>query len=151
MSDQRSTEQPDGNPSNLKKIIAVAVPIAALIAVLLVARFGSDLFGEKKPEPKAGPPPIVFSFRKSKIPLQGMVAGVRNTSEEETLENLVVHVSSPEEEGERSHRLQIKLLPLDSITIGWQELDGWKLKPDDELKITCDQYQGERTATVPEP
>lgn len=74
-----------------------------------------------------------------------MVAGVRNTSDEETLENLVIRVSSREEEAERSHRLKIELLPQDSITVGWQELDGWKLHPGDELTVSCDQYKGKVT------
>lgn len=80
-----------------------------------------------------------------------MVAGVRNTSDEETLANLVIRVSSREEEAERSHRLKIELLPQDSITVGWQELDGWKLHPGDELTVSCDQYKGKVTVTVPEP
>ncbi|MCA9068425.1 MAG: hypothetical protein KDA84_05860 [Planctomycetaceae bacterium] len=134
--------------------MTVFAPILTIVAVLLVARFGTDLLGDKepkKPDPKPGPPPVEFSFRKSKIPLQGMVAGVWNTSEQETLESLVVRVSSPEEEGERSHHLWKTLRPQDSITVGWQELDGWKLKPDDVLKITCDQYRDEVFITIPQP
>lgn len=132
----------------------IASVILTLVFVVLALLFGPNLFGKRepeKPDPKPGPPPIEFSFRKSQIPLKGMVAGVRNASTDEILENFVVRVKSSDEEGERSHRPANHLKPQDSFTVGWAELDGWKLKPGDVLTVTCDQYEGETSATVPEP
>lgn len=106
---------------------------------------------QKKDALRPGPPPVEFSFRKSQIPLRGMVIGIRNTSERETLDNFIVRVTSPGEKDERSYRVEKPLKPHDSITVGWVELDGWKLKPGDELTITCKQYAGEAKVTVPKP
>jgi hypothetical protein len=123
------------------------------IVVLALIR-GSDPFGKKepaKPDPKPGPPPIEFSFRKSQVPLKGLVAGVRNASKDEELTSFVIRVTSPKEEGERSHLQPITLMPQDSFTVGWMELDGWKLKSGDVVTVTCEQYEGEVTAIVSEP
>jgi hypothetical protein len=125
-----------------------------LVIVVLVLTLRPNIFGKKepdKPDPKPGPPPIEFSFRKSQIPLKGMVAGIRNSSKTEELSNFVVRVRSADEEGERSHRPINHLKPRDSFTVGWAELDGWKLKPGDVLTVTCDQYQGEVSVTISEP
>lgn len=100
---------------------------------------------------RPGPPPIEFSFRKSQIPLKGVVAGLRNASDEEILENLVVRVNSPDEEGERSYRVETAIRPQDSITVGWMELDGWKLEPGQSLSVTCNGYAGTATIEVPKP
>ena len=100
--------------------------------------------------PKAGPPPIEFSFRPSQVPTKGMVAGIRNASKSETLTDFVVHVSAPNEKGTRSHRLNSPIRPEDSITVGWVELDGWKLKPGDQLSVKCNEYTADATTVVPE-
>lgn len=103
------------------------------------------------PAPGAAPapPPVVFSFRESQIPTRGMVVGIQNTTTDETLEGLVVKVQSPEEEGVRSHRIG-DLLPQDTITVGWMELDGWVLKSGDEVTVSCDGYSGEAGTAVPD-
>lgn len=149
-----SNEPTTPQNQTLNQTLQIWISVLVLAAVVLGLILGSDLFGRKelaKPDPKPGPPPIKFSFRKSQIPLKGMVAGIRNTSSEETLENFVVRVKSSGEEGERSHRPLNQLEPQDSFTVGWAELDGWKLKPGDVLTVTCDQYKGEASAKVPEP
>ena len=114
-------------------------------AMLLIAGCGV------KPEPSVGPPPIEFNFRKSQIPTQGLVAGLSNTSKTETLTNLIVHVRGKDEQGTRSHRLKSELKPQDTVTVGWLQLDGWKLKPGDSMTVTCDQYTAAAKVVVSEP
>lgn len=101
--------------------------------------------------PKAGSPPIEFSFRKAQVPTRGMVVGIKNASSSETLESLTVEVRSPGEETTRSHVVEKEIKPRDSITVGWVELDGWKLKPGDEISVTADRYTEPKTVTVPKP
>src|SRR6185312_6900877 len=90
--------------------------------------------------PKQGPPPIELSFRKAQIPTRGMVVGIKNAADGETLEKLTVEVRSPGEETPRSHVIKTGIKPHDSITVGWVELDGWKLKPGDEFSIKVSRY-----------
>jgi hypothetical protein len=117
-----------------------------LIAGLALATiFGC---GPAKAPPKPGAPPISFSFRKSQVPTRGMVAGIQNTTAE-TLTELIVKVSSPNEDGTRSHRVGA-VESDDTITVGWVELDGWKLKPNDKMSVTCAEYTDAATAVVPE-
>jgi hypothetical protein len=104
-----------------------------------------------KPPPQVGQPPIEFSFRKSQVPTKGMVVGIRNISQDETLTKFVVKVSGPDEQNTRSHVVDAPVSPQDTITIGWVELDGWELKPDDEVSVTCEQYTGAATTVVPKP
>jgi hypothetical protein len=80
-----------------------------------------------------------------------MVVGVQNKSPAETLTNLVVKVNAPQEKESRSYKVNAEVLPHDTITVGWIELDGWKLKPNDQLSVSCAQYSGDATAVVPEP
>ena len=107
--------------------------------------------GQRQQAVKPGQPPIAFSFRKSQILNKGMVAGIQNKSTTETLTNFVVTVSAPQEKETRSHRVKVAVEPQDTITVGWIELDGWKLKPNDKISVTCEQYAGDATAVVPEP
>ena len=102
------------------------------------------------PPPKPGPPPLKISFRKSQLPLQGLVAGINNPSSSETIRVVAVFVQGVNEPGERSHRLDYELKPLDSITVGWKELDGWKLKDQDKLRIRCEGYTGDYNCVVKE-
>ena len=101
--------------------------------------------------PKTGSPPIEFSFRKAQIPTRGMVVGIKNASSSETLESLTVEIRSPSEESTRSHVVEKEVKPRDSITVGWVELDGWKLKLGDEISVTSDRYMQPKTVTVPKP
>ena len=100
--------------------------------------------------PVNGPPPLNISFRTSKIPLQGLVMGITNTSEIE-LDGVIVRVHSPGEEGMRSYVIEAPLVPNDTITVGWVELDGWKLKSGDEVTIECDEYTQPKKVTVTKP
>ena len=100
--------------------------------------------------PKAGSPPIEFSFRASQIPTRGMVVGIKNASPSETLKGLTVEVRSPDEETTRSHVVKKEIEPRDSISVGWVELDGWKFKPGDEVSVTVEGYTEPKKITVPE-
>lgn len=100
---------------------------------------------------KAGSPPLEFSFRRSQIPTRGMVVGIKNASQSETLKGLTVEVRSADEETTRSHLIEKEIKPRDSITVGWIELDGWTLKPGDEVSVTSDNYTDPKAVTVPEP
>jgi hypothetical protein len=121
-------------------------------SVMMVLLLASIAGCGQRPQPaKPGQPPIAFSFRKSQIPTQGMVAGVQNKSSTETLTNFVIKVSAPQENGTRSHKVNSPVEPQDTITVGWIELDGWKLKPNDKISVSCEQYSGDATAVVPEP
>ena len=102
-------------------------------------------------KPKAGSPPIEFSFRKSQIPTRGMVVGIKNASASETLAGLTVEVRSPGEATTSSHAVEKQIKPHDTITVGWVELDGWKLKPADELSVTAAGYTERKTITIPKP
>jgi hypothetical protein len=106
-------------------------------------------FGLRKSNPpKTNQPPITISFRKSKILGQGMVIGLTNASKKETLKNIVVVVKS-REEGEHSHRVARSIRANDSIAVGWRELRGWKLKPEDRVKITVDGYPAPIEVVIP--
>jgi hypothetical protein len=105
--------------------------------------------GREKLPPKPGAPPVSFSFRKSQVLTKGMVAGIQNTGDE-PLSDIVVQVGSPKEEGSRSHRVGGPIRPDDTITVGWVELDGWKLKPNDKMSVKCAEYTDAATAVVPE-
>ena len=97
--------------------------------------------------PPPGPPPVEVHFRKSQIPLKGLVMGVRNTSTS-SLEIATVSIRSPDDDGTRSHVITKRVLPKDSITIGWMELDGWKLKEGDEITLECTGYEVPFSITV---
>lgn len=98
---------------------------------------------------RAGSPPIEFSFRKSQIPTRGMVIGIKNASEKETLNKLTVEVRSPNEETTRSHVIEKEIKPRDTVTVGWVELDGWKLEPGDKVSVMADSYTDPKKVTVP--
>jgi hypothetical protein len=100
--------------------------------------------------PRAGPPPLKVSFRKALIPTQGMVAGINNPSSAESVKVVAVFVQGKGEKEERSYRLDRMVKPLDSITVGWVELDGWKLKPGDKLRIRCQGYTDDLACEVPD-
>jgi hypothetical protein len=120
-------------------------PILALSSLLLVfALVGC------KAEPQAGPPPIAFSFRKAQVPTRGLVVGLSNTSTNQSLTDLVVQVTAPNEQRARSHRVGGPIEPQDTITIGWMELDGWKLKPGDSLTVSCQEFSEASKTEVPE-
>ena len=101
--------------------------------------------------PKPGSPPVTFQYRQAQVPGKGLVAGVENTSKTETLSNFVVKVSSQDAQRNGSYRVTKFLEPEDSMTIGWVELDGWELKVDDHLSISCEQYAEAATSTVTAP
>src|SRR5262249_28766890 len=69
--------------------------------------------------PKDGAPPIRVSYRPSKIPRQGMVAGLNNPSAAESLNVVAVFVQGKGEKEGRSYRLDKVVKPLDSISLGW--------------------------------
>jgi hypothetical protein len=99
---------------------------------------------------KAGPPPFKVSFRKSQIPGQGLVANVNNKSSTEKITVAVVFVLGKGEKEDRSYRLDRELKPLDSMSIGWAELGGWKLKLGDKLRIRSDEYKADLACEVAE-
>ena len=133
---------------------SVSKPIRLLTAyVAAITAFGFGvLAGCSQPAGlKQGPPPIEFSFRKAQIPTRGMVVGIKNAADGETLEKLTVEVRSPGEETPRSHVIETGIKPHDSITVGWVELDGWKLKPGDNVSVKVAGYSKPKTITVPKP
>jgi len=102
------------------------------------------------PPPKPGPPPLKLSFRKAQIPTEGMVAGINNPSSSETIKVIAVFVKGKDEKEERSYRLDHELKPLDSVTVGWIQLNGWKLKPGDKLRVRCEGYTEDFEGEVPD-
>lgn len=90
--------------------------------------------------PKAEAPPLKVSFRKPPIPTQGLVAGLNNPSATHAIKVIAVFVQGKGEKQERSYRLDREIKPLDSISVGWIELDGWKLKSGDKLRVRCEGY-----------
>src|SRR6266851_8168444 len=113
-----------------------------VITPLVIWMAASSLVGCKKPvaAPRPGPPPLKVSFRKSQIPTEGMVAGINNPSSSESIQVVAVFVRGKGEKEERSYRIDRELKPLDSISVGWIQLNGWKLKPGDKLRIRCEGY-----------
>jgi len=107
--------------------------VSAVVATLIIG------CQRATPPPNPGPPPLKVSFRKSQIPTQGMVAGINNPSAE-SIKVIAVFVQGKGEKDERSYRLDRLIKPLDSISVGWAELDGWKLKAGDQLRIVCEGY-----------
>ena len=122
--------------------------VAMLLAGSFVAAFLAGC--ERSAAPKPGPPPLKITFRKSQIPTQGMVAGINNPTTDEEIKVVAVFVHGKSEKEERSYRLDRVIKPLDTISVGWAELDGWKLKAGDKLRIRCEGYTGEITCDVPD-
>jgi hypothetical protein len=122
-----------------------------LIRLLAVWIGATGLMGCSQPvaAPKPGPPPLKISYRKSQIPTQRMVARINNPSSSESIKVVAVFVKGKDENEERSYRIDREIKPLDSITVGWIELDGWKLKPRDKLRIRCEGYAGDLETEVP--
>jgi hypothetical protein len=105
------------------------------------------LFTRAKPiKPEA--PPITLSWRKSKIPGHGMVVGLTNAAEKETLKNVVVSVKTKRERGGRSYRPG-SIKPKKVVEVGWRELKNWKLIPGDRVTITADGYEKPVEVVVP--
>ena len=115
-----------------------------LVVLLLVGLMTTALvIGCQQPAPppaKVGPPALNVSFRKSQVPGKGMVANVNNRSSSDSITLAVVFVQGKGEKEERSYRVDREVKPLDSTTVGWMELGGWKLKHGDKLRIRCDGY-----------
>jgi hypothetical protein len=106
------------------------------------------LFGKPAP-PRHERPPLRVSHRRSKIPGQGMVLGLGNTTEKETLRQVFVAVQSAGEEGERSYRVARSIRPNDTLAVGWKELRGWKLRPGDRVKVKVEGYTLPLKTTIP--
>jgi len=79
-----------------------------------------------------------------------MVAGINNPSSSESIQVVAVFVQGKGEKEERSYRIDRELKPLDSIAVGWVQLNGWKLKPGDKLRIRCEGYTGDLESEVPD-
>jgi hypothetical protein len=77
-----------------------------------------------------------------------MVAGVNNPSAAESVQVVAVFVQGKGEKEERSYRLDREVKPLDSISVGWAELGGWKLKRGDKLRIRCEGYTSDLACEV---
>jgi hypothetical protein len=107
------------------------------------------LCGCRPAAPKPGPPPLKISFRPSQFKDQGLVAGINNPSSSESIKVVAVFVRSAEDKDERSYRLDRVIRPLDSINVGWLELDSWKLKPGDKLRFLCEGYEASLDTEVP--
>ncbi len=123
-----------------------------VITMLAIWMGTTGLVGCKKQiaEPRPGPPPLKVSFRKSQIPTEGMVAGINNPSSSESIQVVAVFVRGKGEKEERSYRIDRELKPLDSISVGWIQLNGWKLKPGDKLRIRCEGYTDDLESEVPD-
>jgi len=79
-----------------------------------------------------------------------MVAGINNPSSSESIQVVAVFVRGKGEKEERSYRIDRELKPLDSISVGWIQLNGWKLKPGDKLRIRCEGYTDDLESEVPD-
>ena len=123
-----------------------------VIAMLAIWIGTTGLVGCRKQiaAPRPGPPPLKVSFRKSQIPTEGMVAGINNPSSSESIQVVAVFVRGKGEKEERSYRIDRELKPLDSISVGWIQLNGWKLKPGDKLRIRCEGYTDDLESEVPD-
>src|SRR5713101_2156156 len=123
-----------------------------VITLLVVWMAPASFVGCKKPvaAPIQGPPPLKVSFRKSQIPTEGMVAGINNPSTSESVKVIAVFVKGKEDKEERSYRIDREIKPLDTISVGWIELNGWKLKHGDKLRIRCVEYADDLESEVPD-
>lgn len=110
-----------------------------LIGLMLAGILYGCIAGNQAPPPQAGPPPLKVSFRKSQVPFHGLVAGINNPTDQ-TIQVTAVLVQGAADAHPRTHRLDYELKSLDTMTVGWTELDGWKLKPKDKLMIRCDGF-----------
>ena len=118
-----------------------------MIAALMAWPF-AGCGGPTAQGPKPGAPPLEFRTVKPQNADEGLVVGIRNTSDV-TMDAVVVSIESPTVKGRRSYRHDKPLSPEDTIAVGAKELDGWKLKASDKLKVKCRQYSGEAEYTVP--
>lgn len=106
---------------------------------------------------RAQPPAIVAAerkrlavgYRKASLPGHGVVLGLTNATEKETLKNVVVSVKSPTDQGERSYKVARALRPGETLSVGWKELDGWKLNSGDVVKIKMDGQATPLEVVVP--
>ncbi len=102
------------------------------------------------PAKLSGEPRVSVSFRNSKVPFQGLVAGMTNNSDQQ-LTGLTVTVQDPQENDRRTYQIKGGIPPHDNVDVGFLELDQWKLKAGQKLTISCDQYQGQKQVEVTKP
>jgi hypothetical protein len=99
--------------------------------------------------PINGPPPLRVSYRKSKVPAQGMVVGLNNPTDQK-ITVVAVFIRGKRDKEERSYRLDNEIEPLDTISFGWMDFHGWKLQPGDKLRFVCAEYNGDFECQVPD-
>jgi hypothetical protein len=119
-----------------------ALLVAWLIAFTLVG------CAPQAATPMNGPPPLRESFRKSKVPTQGMVVGLNNLTDR-TITVVAVFIRGKGDKEERSYRLDNEIQPLDTISFGWMDFHGWKLQPGDKLRFVCAEYTEDFECEVP--
>ena len=140
---------------NRLPVVMVALTILLLAAVGLWLFWGNMMPAQDPPKAKdevvakPGQPPVKLSYRGAKVPLQGQVMGVNNTSENEKLTLATVFVKGKKEKDERSYQVGKTINPQDSVTVGWAELNGWKLNSGDKVRLKFREYEGIVEAEVP--
>jgi hypothetical protein len=146
---QRRWLEESGAEMEMSKLLPAILVLAAILAGVALFRFGPAA-APPKPPTRPGEPPLKISYRHSQIPRHGMVAGFNNPSTSESITVVAVFVQGKGEKEERSYRIDREIKPLDTISVGWVQLDGWKLKRGDKLRIRCEQYDRDLTSEVVE-
>jgi len=76
-----------------------------------------------------------ISYRRSKVLGQGMVAGLTNGRGGENAEERGRPGPFPRRRPRPHHRVARSLRANNTVSVGWRELDGWKLEPGDRLRV----------------
>jgi hypothetical protein len=120
------------------------LPLGIVFCLLLLLAGGCS-------QAKPGAPSLRVSYRKASIPGKGLVIGLTNTSSQ-SLNVDRVHVRSADEKHERPYDQMFKktIGPNDSIAIGWVELDGWKIRKGDQVRIFFREFEQPFEITVGE-
>jgi hypothetical protein len=132
--------------------VVLAVLVCLLLAAVAYWVFWGNLVPAQTPPKeeavaKAGLPPVKLSYRAA-LPTQGQVMGINNTSDTETLNLETVYVRSKKEKEERSYAVAKVIKPKDSVTVGWVELNRWKLQAGDKVRLKFKEYEGLMEAEV---
>jgi hypothetical protein len=95
-------------------------------------------------------PPVVVSVRDSLLD-RGKVVRITNTSEWH-LHQVQVHAAANHEHNlpERTAVVAESLAPHQTVEAGWAELAGRHVVVGDVVSVSCHEYGGRRTTTIPE-
>lgn len=126
-----------------------SVAIFATVCVAIISFFS---IADRSPNSKTPPgdsPPLNVTYRSSQIPGYGFVVNIQNASK--TSPAVIESFKVSSKTGKTmSQELKVKILPTNSIDVGWSDLKPWKLQSGDEVEVQCSGISKPVTLKIPE-